>query len=616
MRRRCCVAQAGLAALGAMVFLLVLPGTSAAGGEPRGRGTEISTGDVLLARGAGYADPSTSPKVRTMQRALWKLGWQPGPVDGLFGPRTEAAVMRIQRATALAPDGIFGPRTARALETAMRKPLRQGMGYQEPDGSPRVRTLQARLRGLGLDPGPVDGVFGPRTQAGVKRLQRAGGVSADGIVGSDTRRLLADGSSALGKELARTQPAARHDRRRHGEGTKARSDSRGDVRIRRSGGSESSVATEDAAQASGRIDVPLLVAAVVLALVLAVVIGVLLWRLGPVLGGVSVPLKQGVMAEGCSRLRSIVRFRGRLHALVSGRGRLGRLWEPGYLMSDRARPNPFWTGQEEVGSLVAAPAQAERDATSARAPLPPPPWASEKPPMDRVRALGYVSVPDGDSLRGPRLKAQMQAINSLCDRRGWTLLEVVRDYEEPRGKALERPGLGYALERVERGEASCVVVSQLQRLGRSVADLGRTLETIGRSRGRLVALDVGIDTAAPEGLKAASVLVAVSAWERNRMVERTRKGLEATRTGGGPVSRPSVHDMPALKEWIAELRESGLTLQAIADRLNAEGVPTLRGGAKWRPSSVQTAAGYRRPQSAPARDAGGRSANGGEGRMS
>jgi peptidoglycan hydrolase-like protein with peptidoglycan-binding domain/DNA invertase Pin-like site-specific DNA recombinase len=596
MRTRHCVAQAGLVALGAMVVLLGLPGTSAARGEPRGRGTEISTGDVLLARGAGYADPSISPKVRTMQRALWKLGWQPGPVDGLFGPRTEAAVMRIQRAAGLAPDGILGPRTARALETAMRKPLRQGMGYQEPDGSPRVRTLQARLRGLGLDPGPVDGVFGPRTQAGVKRLQRAGGVSADGIVGSDTRRLLADRSSALGKELARTQPAARHDRRRHGEATQARSDSRGDVRIRRSGDSESSVATGDAAQDSGGLDVRLLLAGAALAIVLAVVIGVLLWRLGLSLGGVSTPLTHGVVAARRLRLRSVGRFRGRVHALVPGRGRLGRPREPRDSIGD-----PPWAASREPRCARLAPM---------RPPLPAPPGRGSTG-SDSVRALGYVSVPDGDSLRGPRLKAQMEAIDSLCDRRGWTLLEVVRDYEEPRGKALERPGLGYALERVERGEASCVVVSELQRLGRSVADLGRTLETIGRSRARLVALDVGIDTAAPEGRKAASVLVAVSAWERDRLVERTRKGLEAARTGGGPVSRPSVHDMPALKEWITELRESGLTLQAIADRLNAEGVPTLRGGAKWRPSSVQTAAGYRRPQSAPERDAGRRSANGG-----
>jgi hypothetical protein len=38
-----------------------------------------------------------------------------------------------------------------------------------------------------------------------------------------------------------------------------------------------------------------------------------------------------------------------------------------------------------------------------------------------------------------------------------------------------------------------------------------------------------------------------------------------------------------------------MTLQAIADRLNEEGIPTLRGGKQWRPSSVQAATGYRRP---------------------
>jgi hypothetical protein len=42
-----------------------------------------------------------------------------------------------------------------------------------------------------------------------------------------------------------------------------------------------------------------------------------------------------------------------------------------------------------------------------------------------------------------------------------------------------------------------------------------------------------------------------------------------------------------------------MTLQAIADRLNEDGVPTVRGGAKWRHSSVQAAAGYRRRQRTP-----------------
>jgi hypothetical protein len=46
---------------------------------------------------------------------------------------------------------------------------------------------------------------------------------------------------------------------------------------------------------------------------------------------------------------------------------------------------------------------------------------------------------------------------------------------------------------------------------------------------------------------------------------------------------------------IATMRAQGMTLQAIADQLNAENVPTLRGGMKWRPSSIQAASGYRRP---------------------
>ena len=39
------------------------------------------------------------------------------------------------------------------------------------------------------------------------------------------------------------------------------------------------------------------------------------------------------------------------------------------------------------------------------------------------------------------------------------------------------------------------------------------------------------------------------------------------------------------------MRGANMTLQAIADQLNDEGVPTLRGGAMWRPSSVQAAPG-------------------------
>jgi peptidoglycan hydrolase-like protein with peptidoglycan-binding domain len=52
-----------------------------------------------------------------LRRAL-QLSPQQLPADGLFGPRTEAAVMAFQREQGLAIDGIAGPDTLKALATA------------------------------------------------------------------------------------------------------------------------------------------------------------------------------------------------------------------------------------------------------------------------------------------------------------------------------------------------------------------------------------------------------------------------------------------------------------------------------------------------------------------
>jgi len=118
----------------------------------------------------------------------------------------------------------------------------------------------------------------------------------------------------------------------------------------------------------------------------------------------------------------------------------------------------------------------------------------------------------------------------------------------------------------------------------------------------LIGLDLGFDTSTPEGHYAAMVLIEFGFWERDRIAERTRIGLERTKARGGARGRPAVTDRPELQQRIASMRAQKMTLQAIADVLNAEAVPTVRGGAKWRPSSVQAALGYRRPASRDDRD--------------
>lgn len=58
---------------------------------------------------------STGPAVVTLQNRLLAAGFNPGPVDGVFGPLTHNAVLAFQRSRNLVQDGIVGPRTWAAL---------------------------------------------------------------------------------------------------------------------------------------------------------------------------------------------------------------------------------------------------------------------------------------------------------------------------------------------------------------------------------------------------------------------------------------------------------------------------------------------------------------------
>jgi DNA invertase Pin-like site-specific DNA recombinase len=211
-----------------------------------------------------------------------------------------------------------------------------------------------------------------------------------------------------------------------------------------------------------------------------------------------------------------------------------------------------------------------------------------------AKAIGYASCALPGSAAASELKQQAEVITRECKRAGIELLEVVGEHSPKGGRASSRPGLEYVLDRIESGAVSGLVVVELSRLTQSVSELGKTIQWLLDRRVRLIASIDSLDTDTEGGRLAAGLLVAVSGWERSRISERTRRGLQVARLNGHPVGRPAVADDPGLSQRIAAMRAEGMTLQAIADQLNDEGVPTVRGGAKWRHSSVQAAAGYRR----------------------
>jgi peptidoglycan hydrolase-like protein with peptidoglycan-binding domain len=129
---------------------------------------------------------ATGDAVRRAQRALRRTPDLGLTVDGIFGPKTEAAVKNFQRAKGLTVDGIVGPHTWNALPDGGPMPT-----LQQGSTGDVVRSLQQVLTNGApgqwkTTPQGEDGDFGPHTRASVDAFQAWGRVAADGIVGDQT----------------------------------------------------------------------------------------------------------------------------------------------------------------------------------------------------------------------------------------------------------------------------------------------------------------------------------------------------------------------------------------------------------------------------------------------
>ena len=129
--------------------LLLLPSSSFAGDhtaagddqtEQGGSSGTALTSAGRLARGSGYGVPGGSRPVRVLQLRLRRLGFEPGPIDGIFGPLTQGAVLRFQDAHGLVVDGIVGPLTKKPLlaRRLNRPDGREASGKSEPAGHERA----------------------------------------------------------------------------------------------------------------------------------------------------------------------------------------------------------------------------------------------------------------------------------------------------------------------------------------------------------------------------------------------------------------------------------------------------------------------------------------------
>jgi peptidoglycan hydrolase-like protein with peptidoglycan-binding domain len=186
--------------LGALAALTVGPTASIASGSTSSTvNTEPATTSehtIVLTEGA------EGRQVQLLQRALGINA------DGVFGPETEEAVKSFQARNGLTVDGIVGPQTSAALGGGSTSGLTASIadvtpGQESEEGSSEggessIKRLQSALKL------PVDGNFGPETEAAVRRLQARHGLSVDGVVGPATWNVI----GVSGQETLTPPPSA------------------------------------------------------------------------------------------------------------------------------------------------------------------------------------------------------------------------------------------------------------------------------------------------------------------------------------------------------------------------------------------------------------------------
>jgi DNA invertase Pin-like site-specific DNA recombinase len=199
--------------------------------------------------------------------------------------------------------------------------------------------------------------------------------------------------------------------------------------------------------------------------------------------------------------------------------------------------------------------------------------------------IGYTRCSTSEqATSGLGLDAQRALISAAATARGWQVVWV--EDAGHSAKSMRRPGIERALHMLAKGEAQAIVVAKLDRLSRSVQDFAATMDTARRQGWALVALDLGVDTTTPAGELVANVMAAVAQWERRVIGARTKDALAQKKAQGVRLGRPRTV-APAVLARVVGLRSEGHSLRSIAAVLEAEGVPTARGGRCWHPATVR-----------------------------
>lgn len=218
---------------------------------------------------------------------------------------------------------------------------------------------------------------------------------------------------------------------------------------------------------------------------------------------------------------------------------------------------------------------------------------------ERTKVVGYVRVStDKQADNGISLDAQKTKIRQYAELYDLDLVAVIEDAGVS-AKSLDRPGLRSALGMLQSGKAEALLVVKLDRLTRSVRDLGELVETYFATKYSLLSLSDSIDTRTAAGRLVLNVLTSVAQWEREATGERTRDAMKHKASKGefcggqAPYGYavengalvPNEAEQEVLRV-VREMKDAGLSLNAIANELARAGL-VPRSGKVWHAQQIK-----------------------------
>jgi site-specific DNA recombinase len=219
-----------------------------------------------------------------------------------------------------------------------------------------------------------------------------------------------------------------------------------------------------------------------------------------------------------------------------------------------------------------------------------------------LKVIGYVRVSTEEQSRdGVSLDAQREKVQGYARLYDLDLVGVITDAGVS-AKTLDRPGLSEVLELLRLGEVDGVVIAKLDRLTRSVMDLGILIDRyFGEKGGRqLFSVSDAIDTRTPSGRLVLNILVSVAQWEREEIGRRTKDALGHKMANGercgslrygydlgvdGKTLVPNDGEQQVLA-LIELLAAQGRSDRSIAAALNDLNIPTKTRRGPWCHSAI------------------------------